>query len=145
MAIQFVNQISSLSVFTPVDMETGESLPTQTWSDKLWCTEFAEALSLDGLVLSWKACHIYHRHQAYAVPAGSYVFTANASYATSVIAWLDPASPDYLCFDIILLNGVEEPMPAPKCNNDVVRLAWGTIGAGGTEMILNVLRHVVEV
>jgi len=142
MSIQFVDQISSLSIFTGVDMETGEPLPTETWSDKAWVTEFAEALALNGLVLSWTDCVVYHHRVAYVIPAGSHVFTADPAYSTSVVVWLDPASPDdNLTIDVVLLDGTQEPEAAPIAADDIVRLAWGTIGAGATEMTLNVLKH----
>ena len=142
MSIQFVDQISSLSAFAGTDEETGEPLPTETWSDKAWATEFAEALSLDGLALSWTDCVIYHHGVAYAVPAGSHTFAADPSYSTSVVIWLDPTSPDNLTIDIVLLDGTQEPEAAPIAVDDIVRLAWGTIGAGAAEMTLNALRHV---
>ena len=144
MAIEFVDQISSLSVFTGVDMETGEPLPTETWSDKAWVTEFAEALALNGLTLSWGDCTIYHHRVTYAIVAGSHTFTANPTYSTSVAMWLDPTSPDSLTIDVVLLDGTQEPEAAPVAVDDTVRLAWGTIGAGATEMTLNVLRHKGE-
>ncbi len=146
MSITFVTQTSGLSVFTPVDRETGEALPTQTWSDRLWTTEFAEGLVLAGLTLSWAACTIYHHGVAYAIPAGAYTFTADPAYSTSIVIWLDPASPDKLTADVVVLDGAHAlPEPAPISGDDIVRLAWGTIPAGGTEINLNVLRHVREV
>ena len=141
MPIQFVNQLSTLSIFTPVDRETGDPLPTETWSDKLWTTELAEALALNGLTLSWLACTIYHHRKVYTVPAGSHVFSADPTYATSVVIWLDPTVPDNLTIDVVLLDGTQEAPPAPVAVDDVVRLAWGTIGAGATDITLNVLRH----
>ena len=144
MPIEYVDQISTLSVFTGADMETGEPLPTETWSDKVWVTEFTESLRLSGLTLSWGACVIYHHRAAYAIPAGSYTFMADPTYSTSVVIWLDPTSPDYLTIDVVLLDGTQEGEPAPVVTDDIVRLAWGTIGAGATEMVLNVLRHREE-
>ncbi len=144
MPIQFVNQKSALSAFTPVDRDTGEALPTETWSDKVWTTEFAEALTLDGLTLAWRACRVYHRHQVYAIAAGVHAFTADPMYATSVVIWLDPTSPDNLTVDIVLLNGVSDPPAAPLVSEDVVRLAWGVIPAGASAFMLNALRHVEE-
>ena len=141
MPIQFVNQLSTLSIFTPVDRETGDPLPTETWSDKLWATDFAQALTLNGLALTWTACTIYHHRQAYVIPAGLHVFTANPTYAISAVVWLDPSSPDNLTIDVVLLDGTQEAPPAPVAVDDVVRLAWGTIGAGATDITLNVLRH----
>ena len=144
MAIQFVDQISALSVFTGTDEETGEPLPTETWSDRAWATEFAEALALDELALSWADCVVYHHRVAYAIPAGSHTFTADLSYSTSVVIWLDPTSPDNLTIDVMLLDGAQEPEAAPVAVDDIVRLAWGTVGAGATVMTLNVLRHKGE-
>lgn len=144
MPIQFVDQFSTLSVFTGSDMETGKPLPTETWSDKVWATEFAEALTLAGLTLSWTDCTIYHHRQAYAVPAGSHVFGADPTYATSVVVWLDPTSPDNLTIDTVLMDGTQEAPAAPIVVDDILRLAWGVIGAGATEMTLNVLRHVED-
>ena len=144
MSIQFTDQISTLSIFVGTDEETGDPLPTETWSNKVWATEFAEALSLDGLTLSWADCVIYHHHVAYAIPAGSHTFTADLSYSTSVVIWLDPSSPDNLTIDVVLLDGTKESLPAPVAVDDIVRLAWGTIGAGASEMTLNVLRHGEE-
>ena len=142
--IEYVDQISSLSVFTGVDMETDEPLPTETWSDKAWVTEFAQLLRLGGLTLSWGDCVIYHHRVAYAIPAGSYAFAADLTYSTSVVIWLDPTSPDNLTIDVVLLDGTQEAEPAPVAGDDIVRLAWGTIRAGVTEMTLNVLRHEEE-
>ncbi len=144
MAIQFVDQISSLSVFTGVDMETGEPLPTETWSDRVWVTEFTEVLALDDLELSWAECVIYHHRVAYVIPAGSHTFIADPAYSTSVVIWLDPSSPDNLTIDVVLLDGTQEAEAAPVAVDDIVRLAWGTIGAGAMEMTLNVLRHKGE-
>jgi len=144
MTIQYVDQISSLSIFTGVDQETDQPLPTEIWSDRVWVTEFAEALALNGLVLSWTECVVYHHRVAYVIPAGSHTFTANSAYSTSVAVWLDPASPDNLTIDVVLLDGTQEAEPAPVAADDIVRLAWGTIGAGATEMTLNVLRHKGE-
>lgn len=144
MSIKFVDQISSLSVFTPVDLDTGAILPTETWSDKLWTTEFAENLRLDGLVLSWPKCKIYHQRHAYVVLAGNYAFVSDPSFSTLVLVWLDPTSVDNLTIDLVLLNGFNEPPGAPVANGDIVRLAWGTLGAGATTLDLNVLRHVEE-
>ena len=144
MSIQFVDQISSLSIFTGVDMETEEPLPTETWSDRAWVTEFAEALTLNGLALSWADCAIYHHRVAYVIPAGSHTFAADPTYSTSVVMWLDPPSLDNLTIDVVLLDGTQEAEPAPVAVDDIVRLAWGTIGAGATEMTLNVLRHKGE-
>jgi len=144
MSIQFVNQISNLSIFTGTDEETGDPLPTETWSDKVWTTEFAEALSLDGLVLSWGACNIYLHGVTYAVAEGLHEFTADADYSTSIVIWLDPESDDNLTIDIVVLDGEQEPPPAPVAGDDIVKLAWGVIGAGASEMTLNVLRHYTE-
>ena len=144
MSIQFIDQISALSVFTGTDEETGEPLPTETWSDRAWATEFAEALALDELALSWADCVVYHHRVAYAIPAGSHTFTADLSYSTSVAIWLDPSSPDNLTIDVVLLDGTQESEAAPVAVDDIVRLAWGTVGAGATEMTLNVLRHGEE-
>lgn len=144
MPIEFVDQISSLSVFTGVDQETGDLLPTEIWSDRAWVTEFAEGLQLDGLVLSWEDCVIYHHRAVYAIPAGSYTFTADPVYSTSVVMWLDPTSPDNLTIDVVLLDGTREAGAAPVAVDDIVRLAWGAIGAGATAMTLNVLRHKEE-
>jgi len=144
MPIQFVDQISSLSVFTGVDEETGAPLPTETWSDKLWATKFAEALSLSGLTLSWGACTIYHHGVNYSITAGSHVFTADVDYSTSVVIWLDPTAGDNLTIDIVVLDGAQAGPPAPVVGDDIVRLAWGSIGAGATEMALNVLEHREE-
>ena len=141
MPIQFVDQVGTLSVFTPTDEETGEPLPTETWSDKLWATGFAEALALDGLALAWGDCVVYHRRREYAVPAGSHAFAADAAHGTSVTVWLDPAQPDNLTIDEVLLDGTLEAPPAPEADGDAVRLAWGTIGAGAAEFTLAVLRH----
>ena len=145
MPIQFVDQISTLSVFTGVDVETGEPLPTEKWSDKVWATEFANALRLNGLRLSWADCVVYCHRVAYAIPAGSYTFVADPTHSTSVVIWLDPTSPDNLTIDLVLLDGTQDPPLAPVAQDDVVRLVWGTIGAGATEMELNVLRHKQEV
>ena len=144
MAIQFVNQVSGLSVFTGTDQETGAPLPTVTWSDKAWVTGFAGALTLNGLVLSWANCVIYHHRVAYTIPAGSHTFVADATYATSVAIWLDPSSSDYLTIDTVLLDGTQEPPVAPVVVDDVVRLAWGVVGAGAAQFTLNVLRHMKE-
>ncbi len=141
MSIQCIDQISNLSRFTGVDLETGEPLPEQIWSDKVWVTEFADALALDGLMLSWSACTIYLRGQNYAIPAGTHTFTADPTYATAVIVWLDPTSVDQLTVDELLLDGLHEPPAAPTVGADFLRLAWGTIGAGAAEMALHVLRH----
>lgn len=145
MSIQFINQMSSLSVFAGVDEATGEPLPAETWSDKVWVTEFAEALSLDGLVFSWGVCNVYVRHQTYAIPADSHQFTAHADYPTAIIVWLDSDSDDNLTIDTVLLDGEHEAPPAPTAGDDCVKLAWGTIGAGAAAMTLNVLRHDMEV
>ena len=144
MAIQFVNQISCLSVFTGTDRETGASLPTVTWSDRVWVTRFAEVLALEGLRLSWGNCVIYHHRVAYTIPAGSHTFVADATYATSVVIWLDPSSLDHLTIDTVLLDGTQDAPPAPVAVDDIVRLAWGTIGAGATQFTLDVLRHMKE-
>jgi len=141
--IKYVDQISSLSVFTGVDEETGEPLPTETWSDKVWATEFAEALSLDGLVLSWVACNVYVHGVTYAITEGSHEFTADADYSTSIVIWLDSGPSDNLTIDIVVWDGEHGAPPAPTVGDDIVRLAWGTIGAGASEMTLNVLRHYV--
>lgn len=140
--IKFVNQISSLSIFTPIDLDTGAPLSTEVWSDKLWATEFAEGVRLDGLTLSWSDCKIYHQRQTYTVPAGSYDFMADPAYSTLVLIWLDPVSPDNLTIDLVLLDGLNEPLGAPVAGGDIVRLAWGTLGAGATTLDLSVLRHV---
>lgn len=143
MAIQFIDQISSQSVFTGVDEETGEPLPTETWSDKVWATEFAEALSVDGLVLSWAACNVYLHGVTYAIAEGSHEFAADADYSTSIIIWLDPESSDNLAIDIIVWDGESGLPPAPAVGEDFARLAWGIIAAGSSEMTLNVLSHRV--
>ena len=145
MAIQYVDQISTLSVFAGVDMETGEPLPVEKWSDKVWATEFAEALRLNGLRLSWTDCTVYCHRAAYAIPAGSYTFVTDPTYATSVVVWLDPTSPDNLTVDLVLMDGARCFPDAPVVAGDVVRLAWGTIEAGAADMELNVLRHKEEI
>jgi len=145
MSIQFIDQASSLSIFTGTDEETGEPLPTETWSQKAWAAEFAEALSLDGLVLSWGACNVYLHGETYAVTEGAYEFSADADYPTAIVIWLDTESDDNLTIDIIVLDGEHVPPAAPAVAGDFLRLAWGTIGAGATEMTLNVLRHYKEV
>ena len=142
MPIQFIDQKSALSVFTPVDRETGEALPTETWSDKVWTTEFARALEMAGLTLTWHAAIVYHRHRAYAIPAGTHTFGADPAFATSVVIWLDPTSPDNLTVDLVLLDGASDPPTAPVTSDDVVRLAWGVIPAGASTFTLNALRHV---
>ena len=141
MPIEYQKQYSNLSHFIGVDMATGEPLPEQVWSDKVWTTGFADALSLTGLALSWSACTIYAHGQSYAIPAGAYIFTADATYAKAIIVWLDPTSIDLLTIDEIMLDGLHEPPAAPIAGDDFLRLAWGTVGAGATEMLLHVLRH----
>ena len=141
MAIAYQQQYSTLSRFTGVDIETGEPLPERTWSDKVWTTEFAAALTLTGLTLHWAACTIYAHGQSYAILAGAYIFTADATYAKAIIVWLDPTSIDLLAIDEIMLDGLHEPPAAPIAGDDFLRLAWGTVGAGATEMLLHVLRH----
>ena len=144
--IKYQQQYSNLSRFVGVDMETGKSLPEQVWSDKVWATEFADGLTLNGLALSWKACAIFLRGRSYAIPAGSHTFMADPTYSTSMIVWLDPASIDNLTIDEILLDGLLHDLPAaPEVVGDFLRLAWGTVGAGATEMTLHALRHVAEV
>jgi len=143
--IEYQQQYSNLSRFAGVDMETGKSLPEQIWSDKVWATEFADDLTLNGLALSWKACAIFLRGRSYAIPAGSHTFMADPTYSTSVIVWLDPTSADNLTIDEVLLDGLHDSPAAPVVNGDFLRLAWGTVGAGATEMTLHVLRHVSEV
>ena len=142
MPIEYQKQYSNLSHFIGVDMATGEPLPEQVWSNKVWTTGFADALSLTGLTLSWSACTIYAHGQSYAIPAGMYTFAANPTYSTAVIVWLDPASADNLAVDELLLDGLHEPPAAPTAGDDFLRLAWGTIGAGAAEFALRVLRHV---
>lgn len=143
--IDYVEQVSSLSVFTPVDEETGEPLATERWSDRLWVTEWADSLTLDGLTLSWGESTIYHQGQAYKVPAGSHTFTADSAKAVAVVVWLDENSKDFITIDEIMLDGATEPPPAPMVGADVVRLAWGVIEPNAREMTLHVLRHVKEV
>ena len=53
-------------------MATGEPLPEQVWSNKVWTTGFADALSLTGLTLSGSACTIYTAramHPAECIPS----------------------------------------------------------------------------
>jgi hypothetical protein len=142
MALSMIKQYSSLSRFSGVDVISGDPLPEQVWSDKAWATEFADGLKLDGLTLSWAACAVYLRNQNYAIPAGSYTFTPNPAYSTSVVVWLDPTSGDNLAVDETLLDGLHDAPAAPVVEGDFLRLAWGTMGAGASEMALHVLRHV---
>lgn len=146
MSIQFINQISSLSTFTGVDQETGEPLPTEIFSEKFWATEFAEGLTLSGLELSWPDCTIYYHMQAYSIPAGSYVFSADATYDTAFDIWLDSVQPDALTIDTWLLDGLEEPpAPSPDAGGGrSERLVWGIVPAGGGELEIHVLTHVEE-
>jgi len=146
-AIQYINQISSLSTFTGVDQETGDPLPTVTFSKKLWATEFAEGLTLAGLTLSWPDCTIYYQMQAYSIPAGSHAFVADATYDTAFDIWLDSSQPDALTIDTWLLDGLHDPpSPSPDTGGgQSERLAWGVAPAGGGELEIHVLRHVEEV
>ena len=141
MPLEFTEQYSSLSRFVGVDQVTQAPLPEQVWSDKVWTTGFADALSLTGLALSWSACTIYAHGQSYAIPAGMYTFAANPTYSTAVIVWLDPASADNLTVDKLLLDGLHDPPAAPTIGEDFLRLAWGTISAGAAGFALRVLRH----
>lgn len=143
--IEFQQQYSYLNRFVGVDPDTGELLPEQVWSDKVWATEFSDGLALKGLALSWKGCMVYLQGRSYAIPAGSHVFGADPIYATSVIVWLDPTSIDNLTIDEVLLDGLHESPAAPAVVGDFLRLAWGTVGARATEMTLHALRHVAEV
>lgn len=146
MTIQYINQISSLTIFTGVDPDTGDPLPTVTFSKKLWATEFADALSINGLVLSWTDCTVYYQMQAYSIPAGSHAFAADATYDTAFDIWLDSNQPDALTIDTWLLDGLHDP-PSPSPNSGIgfsERLAWGIVPAGGGELEVHVLRHVEE-
>jgi len=143
--IEFVNQISVLSRFTGVDEDTGEQLPVQVWSDKVWATEFAEGLALEGLNLSWSDCTVYHQGSNHTIAAGSHAFEADAQYAMGVTVWLDPSSPDGLTIDEVLLDGCHDAPAAPAVGEDYLRLAWGEIPAEGVDFVLNVLRHRQEV
>lgn len=142
MAIVYTEQYSSLSRFIGVDLVTKAPLPERVWSDKAWSTEFADALTLDGLKLTWTACAIYLRGQSYAIPAGSHTLTADPVYSTAVMVWLDPTSADNLTVDEILLDGLRQIPDAPRAGEDCLRLAWGAVGAGAVELTLHVLRHV---
>lgn len=142
--IKFVKQKSKLSRFIGTNEDTGDLLPEQVWSDLVWVTEFAEALSLDGLTLSWRACTIYMRGKAYMIPAGSYQFAADINYSQSVTVWLDDSASDNITIDITLLDGQRKPDPAPTANGDILKLAWGTIGANANAMNLNALYHVED-
>jgi len=142
MPLEFVNQYSTLSRFIGVNRETEKPLPEKVWSNKAWATEFADGLTVAGLTLSWAACTIYLRDQSYAIPAGEHTLTADPTYSTAVVVWLDSTSGDNLTVDEILLDGLHEVLATPRVGEDCLRLAWGTVGAGAVEMTLHVLRHV---
>ncbi len=144
MPIRYVTQLSTLSRYTPIDEETGETLPEEVWSDRLWATEFADVVQLSGLTISWGNCRIYHRGRTFQIPAWSVTLQADPVYRKQVTIWLDTSSPDNLTVDEVLLDGVEVPPPPPDVGGDHVRLAWGTIEPGATDMVLYVLRHVEE-
>jgi hypothetical protein len=142
MPLIFTEQYSSLSRFIGVDPITEALLPEQIWADKAWATGFADALSLVGLQLSWTACTVYLHGQSYTIPAGEYMLTADPTYATAIVIWLDSISSDNLTVDEIVLDGLHQAPAAPIVNDDCLRLAWGMLGASATELTLHVLRHV---
>lgn len=142
--MNYIKQVSKLSIFTGIDEKTGELLPQKIWSEKAWTTFFAETVNVGGLTLYWGDSTIYFHNKEYKINSGSYKFTVNNNYSQSIIIWLDDTSTDYLTIDISILDGQHSPEPAPTANGDILKLGWGTIAANSTDMSINILYHIEE-